>query len=126
MMPEVDVVIGGEQHEADDGFDNVEYVLDAASLGIPKGVIMLGHVISEQTGMEDLGHWLRTLLHDVPIQFVARRRTVLVGQEIEGLGRIPERTRPLPIMNRILSAVLTRKEPRSSGNAGMSTADRIQ
>ena len=32
----------------------------------------------------------------------------------------------LPIMNRILSGVLTHKEPRSKGNAGVSTADRIQ
>lgn len=70
MTPEVDVVIGGEQQEADGGFDNVEYVLDAVSLGMPKGIIMLGHVISEQAGMEDFGNWLRTFIHDVPIQFV--------------------------------------------------------
>ena len=70
MTPEVDVVIGGEQQEADGGFDNVEYVIDAVSLGMPKGVIMLGHVISEQAGMEDFGDWLRTFLHDIPIRFV--------------------------------------------------------
>lgn len=70
MMPEADVVIGGEQQEADGGFDNVEYVMDAVSLGMAKGVIMLGHVISEQAGMEDFGNWLKTFLHDVPIQFV--------------------------------------------------------
>lgn len=70
MTPDVDVVIRGEQQEADGGFDNVEYVMDAVSMGMPKGVIMLGHVISEQAGMEDFGNWLRTFLHDVPIQFV--------------------------------------------------------
>jgi putative NIF3 family GTP cyclohydrolase 1 type 2 len=70
ITPEVDVVIGGEQQEADGGFDNVEYVLDAASLGMAKGVIMLGHVVSEQAGMEDYAMWLRTFIHDVPIQFV--------------------------------------------------------
>jgi len=70
MIPEADVVIGGEQQEADGGFDNVEYVMDAVSLGMPKGVIMLGHVISEQAGMEDFGNWLRTFLHDIPIRFV--------------------------------------------------------
>ena len=70
MTTEVDVVIGGEQQEADGAFDNVEYVMDAASLGMAKGVIMLGHVISEQPGMEDFAKWLRTFLHDVPIQFV--------------------------------------------------------
>ncbi len=70
MTPEVDVVIGGEQQEADGCFDNVEYVMDAMSLGIPKGLIMLGHVISEQAGMEDFGKWLGTFLHGIPIRFV--------------------------------------------------------
>ena len=70
MTPDVDVVIGGEQQEADGGFDNIEYVMDAVSLGMPKGVIMLGHVISEQAGMEDFGVWMRTFLPGIPIQFV--------------------------------------------------------
>jgi len=70
MLPDVDVVIGGEQQEADGGFDNVEYVLDAVSLGMAKGVIMLGHVISEQAGMEDFATWLRTFVPGIPIQFV--------------------------------------------------------
>jgi len=70
MTAEADVVIGGEQQEADGAFDNVEYVMDAAALGMRKGVIMLGHVISEQPGMEDLANWMRTFIHEVPIQFV--------------------------------------------------------
>jgi putative NIF3 family GTP cyclohydrolase 1 type 2 len=70
MTPDVDVVIGGEQQEADGGFDDVEYVLDAASLEMPKGLIMLGHVVSEQAGMEDYANWMRTFIKDVPIQFV--------------------------------------------------------
>ncbi len=70
ITPEVDVVIGGEQQEADGGFDNVEYVLDAASLGMAKGVIMLGHVVSEQSGMEDYASWLRAFLPGIPIKFV--------------------------------------------------------
>ncbi|HEY4360257.1 MAG TPA: Nif3-like dinuclear metal center hexameric protein [Bryobacteraceae bacterium] len=70
IAPDVDVVIGGEQQEADGGFDNIEYVMDAVSLGMAKGVIMLGHVISEQAGMEDFGKWLGTFLHDIPIRFV--------------------------------------------------------
>jgi len=70
MTAEADVVIGGEQQEAGGGFDNVEYVRDAASLGMPKGVIMLGHVVSEQPGMEDYAKWMRTFIPDIPIQFV--------------------------------------------------------
>ena len=70
MTAEADVVIGGEQQEADGGFDNVQYVADAASLGMPKGLIMLGHVISEQPGMEDLAKWMETFVKGIPIQYV--------------------------------------------------------
>jgi len=70
MTAEADVVIGGEQQEADGGFDNIEYVRDAASLGMAKCVIMLGHVISEQPGMEDYAKWMRTFIPGIPIQFV--------------------------------------------------------
>jgi len=70
MTLEADVVIGGEQQEADGSSDNVEYVLDATSLGMPKGIIMLGHVMSEEPGMEDFANWMKTFIHDVPIQFV--------------------------------------------------------
>ena len=70
ITPEVDVVISGESQEADGGIDNAEYVMDAVSLGLAKGAILLGHVISEQAGMEDFGNWLRTFVKDVPIRFV--------------------------------------------------------
>jgi putative NIF3 family GTP cyclohydrolase 1 type 2 len=70
MTTEADVVIGGEQQEADGGFDDVEYVLDAVSLGMAKGLIMLGHVVSEQPGMEDLAKWMRSFIKDVRIEFV--------------------------------------------------------
>jgi putative NIF3 family GTP cyclohydrolase 1 type 2 len=70
MTADADVVIGGEQQEADGAFDDVEYVADAASLGASKGLIMLGHVISEQAGMEDFAKWMGTFVKDVPIQFV--------------------------------------------------------
>ncbi|MDE3197893.1 MAG: hypothetical protein KGN84_16210, partial [Acidobacteriota bacterium] len=70
MTPDADVVVGGEQQEADGGFDDAGYVRDAASLGIAKGLVMLGHVVSEQSGMEDLGKWLGTFVHGVPIEYV--------------------------------------------------------
>jgi putative NIF3 family GTP cyclohydrolase 1 type 2 len=70
MTTEADVVIGGEQQEADGAFDDVEYVMDAVSLGMAKGLIMLGHVVSEQPGMEDLARWMRTFIKNVRIEFV--------------------------------------------------------
>ncbi|HXJ42927.1 MAG TPA: Nif3-like dinuclear metal center hexameric protein [Bryobacteraceae bacterium] len=70
MTAEADVVIGGESPETDGAFDNPEYVMDAATLGIAKGQIILGHVVSEEPGMEECAKWLRTFIGGVPIQFV--------------------------------------------------------
>jgi putative NIF3 family GTP cyclohydrolase 1 type 2 len=70
VSPDVDVVIGGEQPEAGGQFDDTEYVLDAAFFGRNKGQIILGHAISEEPGMEDCAHWLRTFVTEVPIQFI--------------------------------------------------------
>jgi putative NIF3 family GTP cyclohydrolase 1 type 2 len=70
VLPNVDVVIGGENPEAGGQFDDTEYVLDAASLGRNKGQIILGHAISEEPGMEDCANWLRRFVTEVPIQFV--------------------------------------------------------
>jgi putative NIF3 family GTP cyclohydrolase 1 type 2 len=69
---DVDVVIGGETAEVG-GADNTGYALDAVSLGITKGLIILGHVVSEEPGMEYAATWLKTFLTDLPIQFIPAR-----------------------------------------------------
>jgi putative NIF3 family GTP cyclohydrolase 1 type 2 len=66
----VDVVVSGEQQEADGGLDSPAYVLDAASLGIPKGWIMLGHNISEEQGMLEMAQWIKGFVPEVPVQLV--------------------------------------------------------
>ena len=68
--PEVDVLISGEQQEADGAFDSPEYVLDAAALGIAKGWIMLGHVVSEEAGMQEMAEWIGTFITEVPVRLV--------------------------------------------------------
>jgi hypothetical protein len=67
---DVDVVVSGEQQEADGGLDSPAYVLDAASLGIPKGWIMLGHNISEEQGMLEMAQWIKGFVPEVPVQLV--------------------------------------------------------
>jgi putative NIF3 family GTP cyclohydrolase 1 type 2 len=67
---EVDVVINGENPEAGNPYDPTEYALDAAIFGKNKGQIILGHAISEEPGMEDVAEWLRTLIKDVPVEFI--------------------------------------------------------
>ncbi len=70
LTPDADVVIGGESQESDGSFDNVSYVADAAALGIAKGLIMLGHGVSEEPGMGECAKWLRTFITGVPIEHI--------------------------------------------------------
>ena len=65
-MPDVQVLIAGETHE----WETVEYVTDAYTEGRAKALILLGHIASEQAGMEECARWLRTFITDVPIEFV--------------------------------------------------------
>jgi putative NIF3 family GTP cyclohydrolase 1 type 2 len=68
--PDVDVVVSGELQETDGAFDSPEYVLDAVSLGIPKGWIMLGHAISEEQGMLEMAQWMKSFTPEVPVQLI--------------------------------------------------------
>jgi putative NIF3 family GTP cyclohydrolase 1 type 2 len=68
--PDVDVVVSGEQQETDGFLDSPAYVLDATTLGIPKGWIMLGHNISEEQGMLEMAQWVKTFVPEVPVQLV--------------------------------------------------------
>lgn len=63
----VDVVIGGEIGESG---GNAEYALDASAAGQSRGMIVLGHLMSEDHGMQEVAEWLRTFVPDVPIQFI--------------------------------------------------------
>ena len=62
-----DVSVGGEAPEAG---GNAEYVEDAAANGQPKGVIVLGHMMSEDWGMKEVADWLRAFIADTPIDWV--------------------------------------------------------
>ena len=67
---DIDVVIGGEQREIEGTFDSPEYVMDAATLGVPKGWIILGHNMSEESGMQEMADWLRPIVPEVKVQHV--------------------------------------------------------
>jgi putative NIF3 family GTP cyclohydrolase 1 type 2 len=68
--PDVDVVVSGEQQESDGFLDSPAYVLDAITLGIPKGWIMLGHSVSEEQGMLEMAKWIKAFTPEVPVQLV--------------------------------------------------------
>lgn len=65
-LPEVDVIVVGEIRE----WEGVEYAHDTVAAGYSKGMILLGHAISEDPGMDECAKWLRTFLPEVPIQFI--------------------------------------------------------
>ena len=35
-----------------------------------KGLIVLGHVISEENGIERIARWLKTFITEVPVEFI--------------------------------------------------------
>jgi len=51
----VDVVVSGEVSE----WQYPEYVRDSCSMGMPKGLILLGHCNSEEHAMGQLASWLK-------------------------------------------------------------------
>ncbi|HEX4947974.1 MAG TPA: Nif3-like dinuclear metal center hexameric protein [Blastocatellia bacterium] len=64
--PEVDVLIIGETHE----WELVEYAQDMIASGQKKALIVLGHVVSEQSGMKFCADWLKGFVREVPIEFI--------------------------------------------------------
>ncbi len=65
--PEVDVLIIGEARE----WEVVEYAADTVTAGKKKALIVLGHIVSEQAGMKYCARWLKPLVGEVPVEFVA-------------------------------------------------------
>ncbi len=63
--PAVDVLVVGEARE----WETVEYVRDAVAEGRPKSLILLGHVPSEEAGMDYCAEWLRGFLPGVPVKY---------------------------------------------------------
>ncbi len=63
---DIDLIIIGEARE----WETVEYVRDAVQLGQQKGMIILGHAVSEEEGMHYCAQWLSTFIDEVPVYFV--------------------------------------------------------
>jgi putative NIF3 family GTP cyclohydrolase 1 type 2 len=69
-LESVEVLLVGETRE----WETVEYAADAVTEGKRKALIVIGHVPSEQAGMEECARWLKTFVKDVPIKFVATKQ----------------------------------------------------
>ena len=61
-----DVLVVGEVHE----WETAEYIRDAQTLGSKTSLIILGHSVSEEPGMEWLVDWLKPKLQGIPIEHI--------------------------------------------------------
>jgi putative NIF3 family GTP cyclohydrolase 1 type 2 len=62
----VQLLVAGEARE----WETVPYVQDAAAEGRAKALILLGHEVSEEAGMQECARWLRTLFPTLPVTFI--------------------------------------------------------
>jgi putative NIF3 family GTP cyclohydrolase 1 type 2 len=65
-LPDADVILAGETRE----WESVEYAQDTVAAGRKKGMIMVGHILSEDPGMNLCADWLRTLVHEAPVRWL--------------------------------------------------------
>jgi putative NIF3 family GTP cyclohydrolase 1 type 2 len=66
---DIEALIIGEVPE----WETIEYVADAVSQGKKKALILLGHIPSEQAGMDECVAWLKQFVQEVPVTFVPAR-----------------------------------------------------
>lgn len=67
---DVEVLLVGETVE----WETVEYVDDAMTEGERKALIVIGHIPSEQAGMEECTRWLQGFVRGVPVEFVPAKQ----------------------------------------------------
>jgi putative NIF3 family GTP cyclohydrolase 1 type 2 len=70
QQPDVQVEVIGEAHE----WEIVEYAADATTAQLGKALIVIGHIPSEQAGMEECARWLKTFVPEVPIALVPAKQ----------------------------------------------------
>jgi putative NIF3 family GTP cyclohydrolase 1 type 2 len=66
QQDDVELLVAGESRE----WETVPYVQDAAAEGRHKALILLGHEVSEEAGMDECARWLRTIFPGLPIAFI--------------------------------------------------------
>ena len=74
---DVQVLLVGETRE----WETVEYAADAVSEGRKKALIVIGHIPSEQAGMEECTRWLKGFVKGVPVEFVAAKQPFWLAKD---------------------------------------------
>jgi putative NIF3 family GTP cyclohydrolase 1 type 2 len=62
----VDAVIAGEVPQ----WETYEYTRDAVAQGRKKAIVFIGHINSEEAGMDFCAEWLKGFIKDLPVHFV--------------------------------------------------------
>ena len=74
---DVQVLLVGETRE----WETVEYAADAVSEGRKKALIVIGHIPSEQPGMDECARWLKGFVKNIPIEFVPAHQPFWLATE---------------------------------------------
>ena len=75
---DVEVLVAGEASE----WETVEYVRDAQLQGRRKALILLGHLTSEEAGMDYCAQWLRPLFPSLPVHYIPATEPYWFPQEL--------------------------------------------
>jgi putative NIF3 family GTP cyclohydrolase 1 type 2 len=67
--PAMQLLVIGEARE----WETVEWMDDAVAAGQRRAMIIIGHIPSEQPGMEDATRWIQSFVKEVPVAFVPAR-----------------------------------------------------
>ncbi|MGI9543825.1 MAG: Nif3-like dinuclear metal center hexameric protein, partial [Cyclobacteriaceae bacterium] len=68
-----DVLVVGEVAE----WETSEYIRDATFGGLNRGLVILGHAVSEEPGMKYLVEWLKPRIPEMPIHHVAAQEAFI-------------------------------------------------
>jgi putative NIF3 family GTP cyclohydrolase 1 type 2 len=72
--PDVDVIVGGESAEGSESiaptYDATAYAEDATLLGQPRGIILLGHMGTEDIGMKLVAEWIKSFVPELDIAYL--------------------------------------------------------
>jgi putative NIF3 family GTP cyclohydrolase 1 type 2 len=66
LMPKADVYVCGEATE----WEGIEYARDTIATGQKKGMILAGHQVTEEPGMNLCAQWLKKLVPEVPVEWI--------------------------------------------------------
>ena len=66
LLAKADLIVVFEARER----DTIEYVRDTVLSGRKKAMLLTAHEVGEEAGMDEFARWLRTIVTEVPVEFI--------------------------------------------------------